>query len=218
MLQPTSLILVCLLPTPRDLEIVRLLGWYRIPLRTAPKVVAVDYLAFYQPAAFGAHSGRIEFIAEVRGHELTTRGELLKDEASHPRAREEYYKIQVGGLEKLREPVVADTWKRITFLYTTGEYLLRAKTLKHLVVDGDERQVLWRTLRERAENEQLYKTDLPKDDIPPEVLMALLGIKEPEEVYETKVAEVSDVLEEPDVPNVSEVPAVPEASKEQGWK
>jgi len=178
MLQPTSLILVCLLPSPRDLEIARLLGWYRIPLRTAPKVVAVDYLAFYQPSAFGERGGKIEFVAEVRGHELTTRGELLKDEADHLRAREEYYKIQIGGLEKLKEPVVAEKWKRISFLYTTGEYLLSAKSLNDLVVDGDERLLLWRSLRERAENEQLYKTDLPEADIPPEVLMVLLGIKE----------------------------------------
>jgi hypothetical protein len=177
-ISPTSLILVCLVPSPRDLEIARLLGWYRIPLRTAPKVVAVDYLAFYQPSAFGERGGKIEFVAEVRGHELTTRGDLLKDEAEHPRAREEYYKIQIGGLEKLKEPVIADKWKRITFLYTTGEYLLNAITLNDLVVDGDERQVLWRSLRERAENEQLYKTDLPEADIPPDVLMALLGIKE----------------------------------------
>ncbi|HEX5808011.1 MAG TPA: hypothetical protein VFY25_05050 [Anaerolineales bacterium] len=178
MLHPASLILVCLLPTPRDLEIARLLGWYRIPLRTAPKVVAVDYLAFYQPSAFGERGGKIEFIAEVRGHELTTRGELLKDEVDHPRAREEYYKIQIGGLERLKEPIVSDKWKRITFLYTTGEYLLNARTLNALVVDGDERDLLWRSLRERAENHQLYKTDLPDVDIPPEVLMALLGIKE----------------------------------------
>ena len=191
MLQTTSLILVCLLPTPRDLEIARLLGWYRIPLRTAPKVIAVDYLAFYQPSTFGERGGKIEFLAEVRGHELTTRGELLKDEENHPRAREEYYKIQIGGLEKLNEPVVAEKWKRITFLYTTGEYLLKAKTLNDLVVDGDERNLLWRSLRERAENEQLYKADLPEADIPPDVLLALLGIKEAEANYEIK--DVSDV-------------------------
>lgn len=186
MLKPTDLILVCLLPTPRDLEIARLLGWYRIPLRTAPKVVSVDYLAFYQPSAFGERGGQIEFVAEVRGHELTTRGELLKDEADHPRAKEEYYKIQIGGLEKLREPILAEKWKRITFLYTTGEYLLNATRLNDLVVDGDERQILWRSLRERAETDQLYKTDLPEVDIPPEVLMALLGIKESEANYEIK--------------------------------
>lgn len=67
MFKPTSLILVCLLPTPRDLEIARLLGWYRIPLRTAPKVVAVDYLAFYQPSAFAERGGQIEFVAKVNG-------------------------------------------------------------------------------------------------------------------------------------------------------
>jgi hypothetical protein len=189
-ISPISLVLVCLMPTPRDLEIARLLGWYRIPLRTAPKVVAVDYLAFYQPSAFGERGGKIEFIAEVRGHELTTRGELLKDEVNHPRAKEEYYKIQIGGLEKLKEPIVAEKWKRITFLYTTGEYLLNAKKLNDLVVDGDERDLLWRSLRERAENEQLYRADLPEADLPPDVLMALLGIKEAEANYEIK--DVSD--------------------------
>ncbi|MBK8783401.1 MAG: hypothetical protein IPO22_16715 [Anaerolineales bacterium] len=184
MLKPTDLILVALLPTPRDLEIARLLGWYRIPLRTAPKVVAVDYLAFYQPSAFGERGGQIEFIAEVRGHELTTRGELLRDEANHPRAREEYFKIQLGGLEKLREPIKTDKWKRITFLYSTGEYLVNAKLLNDLVVQNEERQILWKNLRERAENEQLYKTDLPETDIPPEILMALLGIKDLQTDYD----------------------------------
>ncbi len=186
-ISPTSLILVAFLPTPRDMEIARLLGWYRIPLRTAPKVVAVDYLAFYQPASFGERGGRIEFVSEVRGHELATRAELLRDEADHPRSREEYYKIQIGAMEKLAFPIVAESWKRITFLYTTGEYLLNAKSVNDLVVQSDERQLLWRSLRERAENEQLYKVDLPEADIPPEVLMALLGIKEPEEPYDPKV-------------------------------
>ena len=178
MLKPTDLVLVCLLPTPRDMEIARLLGWYRIPLRSAPKVVSVDYLAFYQPSSFGERSGQVEYIAQVRGHELTTRGELLKDESNHPRAKEEYFKIQLGGLERLKEPIKTDKWKRLTFLYSTGEYLLNAKTLNDLVVEGEERAMLWKSLRERAENEQLYKTDLPEADIPPEVLMALLGIKD----------------------------------------
>jgi hypothetical protein len=186
MLEPTSLILVCLLPTPRDLEIARLLGWYRIPLRTAPKVVAVDYLAFYQPSAFGERGGQIEFIAPVRGNELTTRAELLRDEMDHPRAREEYFKIQLGGIEKLSQPIRADKWKRLTFLYTTGEYLLNARLLNDLVVQSEERDILWKSLRERAEQGQQYKIDLPEADVPPEVLMALLGIKESTAGYRTE--------------------------------
>lgn len=184
MLDPLSLVLVCLLPSPRDLEIARLLGWYRIPFRSAPKVVAVDILAFYQPGSFGDLGGKIEWTAAVRGHELTTREELLRDEPAHPRAKEEYYKIQIGPLERMRKPVIADKWKRITFLYTTGEYLLKAKTLNELVVQSDERQLLWRALRERVENEQLYHADIPEVDIPAEMLAVILGIKEGSSGYD----------------------------------
>jgi hypothetical protein len=185
----TSLILVAVINDPRDLEIARLLGWYRIPLRSAPKVVAVDYLAFYQTAAFGEEKWRIQFVAEVRGHELATRAELLQDELDHPHARQEYFKIQLGPLVCLERPILAEGWRRITFLYTTGEYLLRARTVNELVVQSEERQILWQALRERASQEQGYGgqpaplPDLPGIDLDPAWLAALLGIKELEEAY-----------------------------------
>ena len=118
MLESTALVLVGVVNNPRDLEIARLLGWYRIPLRSAPKVIAVDYLAFYQTGAFGEEKWQIQYLAPVRGHELTTRAELLRTEPDHPRAKEEYYKLQIGALEKLKEPVKSDKWKRLTFLLT----------------------------------------------------------------------------------------------------
>ncbi len=192
MLDPNSLVLVCLLPSPRDLEIARLLGWYRIPFARAPKVVAVDTLAFYQPASFGDGAGRIEWTAPVRGHELTTRAEILRDEPDHPRAGEEYFKIQLGQLERLPRPVVAEKWKRLTFLYTRGEYLLRAETLNDLVVRSDERQLLWQSLRDRAAKEQLYKADLP-ESVPSDVLIALLGMNEPHGNYDSKDQENDDL-------------------------
>jgi hypothetical protein len=185
MVSSTDLILVCVMPSPRDMEIARLLGWYRIPLRTAPKVVAVDYLAFYQPGSFAERGSQIEYIAPVRGHELASRAELLKDEADHPRANEEYFKVQIGPLERLSRPIVAEKWRRLTFLYTTGEYLLAADTLNDLVVQSDERALLWKSLRERAEQSQDYKVEMPAD-IDPSVLIALLGIKELQADYETK--------------------------------
>lgn len=176
MLPPAALVLVCILPHPRDLEIARLLGWYRIPFKSAPKVVAVDYLAFYQPASFGERGGKIEYIAPVRGHELTTRAELLRSEADHPRAKEEYFKIQVGSLQKLPSPILAEKWRRFAFFYSTGEYLLRARSLNDLIVASDERQTLWQSLRERAEQAAAYHTSLPQADLPPEALLALLGL------------------------------------------
>lgn len=174
--QPNSLILVALVPKPIDLEIVRVLGWYRIPLRTAPKVVSVDYIAFYQPASFGNRKWCIEKIAQVRGHELVSRADLIRNEPDHPKAGDEYFKVQLGQLLELPEPIRAQNWKRITFFYTTGQYLLTARTIDELVVHSDERSLLWKSLRERA----LYKKeyDIPDIDLSPDILSALLGIKE----------------------------------------
>ena len=176
--QPVDLILVAFLPHPRDLEIARVLGWYRIPLATAPKIVAVDWLAFYQPATFGeAHRWRIEWVAPVEGHELTTRAALFRDEPDHPRAHETYYKIQLGALQRLPRPIVAQRWKRLTFLYTTGERLLAARTLHDLVVEGEDRRLLWQALRERTA--QPYHA-APPAEIPPEILALLaLGMGKP---------------------------------------
>lgn len=163
-MHPASLVLVAYLPAPRDLEIARLLGWYRIPLRRAPKIISVDYLAFYQGASFGEdHRWRVEVAAPVRGHELARRVDLLRDEPDHPRAQEEYYRVALGPLERLPRPVDAGAWKRFTFLYTTGERLLSAETLRDLPVRDEERDVLWKTLRERALASGAYRTgDLPE--------------------------------------------------------
>ena len=169
---PSDLILVAFMPHPRDLEIARLLGWYRIPLTTAPKVIAVDYLAFYQPSTFGEeHKWCIEMVAPVRGHELATRGELFKDELDHPRSKEEYYKIQLGPIVQLPRPINAGKWKRISFLYTTGERLLQSERINQLTVYDEERNILWRALRERALERQTYQVDdLPEFPIDPEII------------------------------------------------
>ncbi len=172
---PSSLILLAILPNRRDLEIARLLGWYRIPLKSAPKVIEVDYLAFYQTAAFGeGHRWCVEAFAEVRGHELTTRLDLFHDEPEHARAHEEYFKVQIGPLEYLPRPVQAEKWRRMTFLYTTGELMQTAETLQDLVVRSEEREVLWRSLRERAMRAGEYHAhDLPEIDLDPALLLML---------------------------------------------
>ncbi len=173
---PEALVLVAILPARRDLEIARLLGWYRIPLRRAPKVINVDAVAFYQTGDFGPeHRWQIEFFSEVRGHELTTRQELFRDEPDHPHANEEYYKLALGPLQTLPQPIPASRWRRITFLYTTGDLFPSARTINDLVVRTEDRQLLWRSLRERALKGGEYKPDeLPEIAIDP-ALLALLG-------------------------------------------
>lgn len=127
---PTDLIRVAFMSSPRDLKMARLLGWYRIPLRTAPKVMAVDCLAFHQPATFGEnHRWCIEFFAPVLGHELVTRAELLN-----------------------------------------------AQNIADLSGQDEERQVLWRALRERALPAQQYGEAGPPELHLADDLLASLGM------------------------------------------
>jgi hypothetical protein len=177
MINETALVLVAILPEKRDLDIARLLGWYRIPLRTAPKIISVDYLAFYQTSAFDENERwQITYYAPVIGHELTTRRELLVDEKDHPRAHEEYFKLILGPIQKLTNPIPAHNWKRITFFYTTGEHLLNASSLSDLVVRDEERDFLWQSLRERAlRSDEYMANQLPELAIDPTIL-ALLGV------------------------------------------
>ncbi|MBI9050087.1 MAG: hypothetical protein JEZ00_11750 [Anaerolineaceae bacterium] len=160
----TSIILVAIIPNKKDLEIARVLGWYRIPIRSAPKIIQVDYLCFYQPASFGAASKwKVETFARMRGSELVQRKDLFKNEQDHPRAKDEYYKIQLGQLMQLPMAIDAGNWRRFTFLYTTGEKIQRAGELKDLVVRDEERNILWRTLRERAKSQNQYHVEIPDD-------------------------------------------------------
>ena len=151
LLRPDDLVLVAILNAPRDLEIARLLGWYRIPVQTAPKTVRVDWLAFYLPGSFGELRWSVRYLARVRGHELATRRELLSAEPDHPRVDEPYFKLQLGPLLELEAPVPAGRWRRFAFLYTTGARLLDARSVTDLTLRrGKDRERMWRMLRERA--------------------------------------------------------------------
>jgi hypothetical protein len=150
-IQSEDLVLVAIVKSPRDLDIARVLGWYRIPLATSPKTIRVDWLAFYQTAASEDERWSVRYIARVKGHELVTRKEILYDEPDHPRANEPYFKMQLGPMLTLPRPIHSKSWRRFTFLYTTGERLNSARDLRDLRVPAsDEHDVLWKLLRERG--------------------------------------------------------------------
>ena len=153
-IQGDDLVLVAVMPSRRDWEIARVLGWYRIPIRTSPKTLRVDWLAFFQTGAFGEERWSVRYVAAVRGFEMRERRELLHAEAEHPRSADPYFKVQIGPVLPLPRPILATRQRRFTFLYTTGERLLGAREIKDLRVrPGEEHELLWKILRERVGNE-----------------------------------------------------------------
>lgn len=95
----------------------------------------------------------IETYAEVRGHELTTRQDLMRSEPDHPRAKEEYYKVEIGPLLNLQQPIKSERWTRINFFYSLGNLVNQARIINDLVVKTDEREILWKTIREKSRHD-----------------------------------------------------------------
>ena len=100
-----SRVLVAVINNRRDFDIAREQGWYRIPVKRAPRRIGADYLALYQTAAFGDEKWAVRYYAPIRRYRLLTRAELLPDEPAHPRAADRYYKIEIGPLRSLPHPI-----------------------------------------------------------------------------------------------------------------
>lgn len=125
-------VLVAVTPSARDWDLVRQEGWYRIPLARAPQRIGAEYLAFYHPGCLGATRWSIPAYAPILGYRVATRGELLPEEADHPRAAELYYRIALGELFSLTPPIPSRRLRRVTFIRTTLDRLLAAREINDL--------------------------------------------------------------------------------------
>ena len=137
-MHPEDRVLVAVMSRPRDFEIARDQGWYRVPERTASRGVHFEYVAFYFTGAFGERGWAVHHYARRLGHELATRRELLPDEADHPRAGEHYYKLQLGPLQRRDPPIVSLRWRRVTFIHTTWDRFEAAEEINDLFAEGGE--------------------------------------------------------------------------------
>jgi hypothetical protein len=134
-------VLVAVVTRACDLAKARDEGWYRIPLRRAPRSLAAEYLAFYQTAAFGDERWAVRYMAEVRAVEIAVRAALLPGEPRHIRAAERYYRFALGPLRALPAALPSRRLRRIAFIPTTYGQLLRVRDVAELwrppeAVDG----------------------------------------------------------------------------------
>lgn len=148
---PEDRVLVAYVPKKADFEIVRREGWYRIPQRHAPKGLYAEYFAFYFGSDFGGQKWAIHYFARQNGYELVRRIDLLPGEPQHRRAGELYYKVELGQLQKLQEPIVSLRLRRITFMHTTWDRFQDAREINDLFVEGGQYvDRLYATLKEKG--------------------------------------------------------------------
>ena len=126
-----KIVLVSVLRSKRDLNILLTQNWYRIPVAHAP-TRQFSYLAFYQPALFSRWGKCIRYYARVLNYQTIRRNDLLPDESNHPRAHEYYLRVCIGKVKKLPRPIRNIIPRRISFGFTTLSRLLKSKNILQL--------------------------------------------------------------------------------------
>ena len=126
-----ELVLIGVVRRKIDLELVQREHWYRIPshltFRYRPR-----YLALYPTSGCGTRGGAITFYTTIKKISRVRRGELLPREKKHPRAKEWYWKLQLGPIQHLPHRIANRLRRRLTFAYTTRDRLLRAEEIGEL--------------------------------------------------------------------------------------
>ena len=143
------MVLVVLVNSLRDWDIIQAEHWYRIPVKRAPvQLTHASYVAFYLARAFGENKWSIRHYARVRGHELVRRRDLFPNEPEHPRAEEAYYKLQLSPVLELPRPISSSRGRRLLFIWTNGSKLSRAVELNDLFGKSAGDDALWEALKE----------------------------------------------------------------------
>ena len=141
--------IVCWLKQKRDLSLLLLEGWYRIPVSTKlDNLFNVEYLGFYQPHILGKYGGTISHYARIENIEIKKRIELFPNNTRHPKANDDYYKIHVKDINILKNPLRCSRRGRNYFINTTLEKLLNAEDFNDIFNESPLEDVLWKGMKQ----------------------------------------------------------------------
>lgn len=151
-------LLVAIMNTPSDFEILKTQGWYRVPVDTAPKRWPPRWIAFYQTKVFGDEAHTVRYYGRVARINRAPRHVLFPDEPENPKSSRMYYQVHLRSLEERYQPIPSHRLRRIVFIPTTWTKFAEAEEINDLFDDSPLEDTLWRHLRrERISAERQWE-------------------------------------------------------------
>jgi hypothetical protein len=129
---PEDRVLVGVINRQRDFRAARDEHWYRVPCGRFRRTLDVEYIAFFQSRAFRGANGAIHWYARVTGLELVRRVDVIPDEPDHPHAHDLYFRVALARLERKTPPIRNRSHRPISFILTTGDRFLEARSIADL--------------------------------------------------------------------------------------
>lgn len=164
-------VLVGVINRKRDLSYARDQHWYRIPVeRIKRERIDTEYVAFFLSGrVFQELSGTIPYYARIKGLELVHRRDILPTEADHPRADEQYYRLALDDLIQKPQPITNPARRPISFIYTTWDRFIVARTIADLYSDADHfvARIQSKLTQSGVVSEQIWQAEYAVDEIAP---------------------------------------------------
>jgi len=136
-------VLVAIMNSKRDFDILQRELWYRIPVKSAPRRWPPEWLAFYHTKVFEKERYTIQYYGRVREIHKVKRRELFPNEFPNPKSERQYYQIFLESLEQLPEPIYSARWRRIVFISTTWDKFMRPREVNDLFDESPLEDQLW---------------------------------------------------------------------------
>jgi len=159
-------LLVGIVNTQSDFELIQNQHWYRVPVEKVNKNLKKrwppKWIAFYYTNSIKDYSQMIVHFAKVSSIREATRQELFPEETEGYKSKRSYYKISFNKVEELPKPILSRRWRRIVFIQTTYKKFINAVEVNDLF-DGshleDRLRAEFKRNRVRAERQQVVKID-----------------------------------------------------------
>lgn len=146
-----SEVLVAIMNQPRDFAIARDDHWYRIPVRSAKRLLKnrwpPEWLAFYQTKVFIQEAYAINYYAKVIQINEVPRCELFPNEPQNRKSNRRYYQLHLEPLLRLPAPIFSRRFRRITFISTTWDKFINAVEINDLFDASPLEDLLWAQLK-----------------------------------------------------------------------
>jgi very-short-patch-repair endonuclease len=140
-------VLVALVNSTTDWQIIVKERWYRIPVESIPKRFPPEVIAFYQTKVFREQAFAVRYFAEVERVDEVGRSDLFPLEIEGPKASRRYFKLSLGEVKELPEPIPSLRLRRIVFIPTTRTKLEIAEEINDLFDESPLEDSIWKELK-----------------------------------------------------------------------
>jgi very-short-patch-repair endonuclease len=142
-------VLVAIMNSIADFEILQEQLWYRIPIQSRPRAWPPDWLAFYHTSIFADHARKVVYFGRVARINRAMREDLFPGQPLNPKSGREYYQLHLRSLERLPNPIISARPRRNPFIPTTWRKFSEAGQINDLFDESPLEDRLWQEFKAR---------------------------------------------------------------------